>query len=131
MRIFLMLLAMLVSQAALAQAWPNRPVRLLVPFAAGAGINDIMARLQGEVGKVLRLPEVRERLAAPRRRAGAGSSARRGFAPSSWPACYSARRRIQAVDVRPSTAKSGPSACRFPPLIIVPASEARNASHKG
>ena len=39
---------MLVSQAALAQAWPNRPVRLLVPFAAGAGTNDIMARLVGQ-----------------------------------------------------------------------------------
>src|SRR2546428_9993147 len=48
MRIFLMLLAMLVSHAALAQAWPNRPVRLLVPFAAGAGTNDIMARLVGQ-----------------------------------------------------------------------------------
>ena len=43
-----MFLAMLVSQAALAQAWPNRPVRLLVPFAAGAGTNDIMARLVGQ-----------------------------------------------------------------------------------
>ena len=41
-------LALLVSQAALAQAWPNRPVRFLVPFAAGAGINDIMARLVGQ-----------------------------------------------------------------------------------
>ena len=43
-----MLLALLVSQAALAQSWPNRPVRFLVPFAAGAGINDIMARLVGQ-----------------------------------------------------------------------------------
>src|SRR6267143_2133739 len=43
-----LLAAMLVSQAALAQAWPNRPVRLLVPFAAGAGTNDIMARLVGQ-----------------------------------------------------------------------------------
>ena len=43
-----MLLAMLVSHAALAQAWPNRPVRLIVPFAAGAGTNDIMARLVGQ-----------------------------------------------------------------------------------
>src|SRR3954464_5944631 len=48
MRVFLMLLALVVSQATLAQAWPNRPVRLIVPFAAGAGINDIMARLVGQ-----------------------------------------------------------------------------------
>src|SRR5260221_6955494 len=43
-----LLAAILVSQAVLAQAWPNRPVRFLVPFAAGAGINDIMARLVGQ-----------------------------------------------------------------------------------
>src|SRR5438552_1280944 len=48
MRTFFMLLALLVSQAALAQPWPNRTVRFLVPFAAGAGINDIMARLVGQ-----------------------------------------------------------------------------------
>src|SRR3954467_5856322 len=48
MRAFLMVLALLGSQAALAQAWPNRPVRFVVPYAAGAGINDIMARLVGQ-----------------------------------------------------------------------------------
>src|ERR671934_2284094 len=48
MRALVILLVMLLSQAALAQAWPNRPVRFLVPFAAGAGINDIMARLVGQ-----------------------------------------------------------------------------------
>ena len=70
MRIFLMLLAMLVSQAALAQAWPNRPVRFLVPFAAGAGINDIMARLVGQhLGAGLGQPVVIEN------RAGAGGIA--------------------------------------------------------
>src|SRR5216110_2859957 len=48
MRTWAVLLAMFISHAALAQAWPNRPVRLLVPFAAGAGTNDIMARLVGQ-----------------------------------------------------------------------------------
>src|SRR5436305_9467617 len=65
-----LLLALLVSQAALAQAWPNRPVRFLVPFAAGAGINDIMARLVGQhLGAGLGQPVVIEN------RAGAGGIA--------------------------------------------------------
>src|SRR2546421_2556509 len=64
------LAALLVSHAALAQASPNRPVRFLVPFAAGAGINDIMARLVGQhLGAGLGQPVVIEN------RAGAGGIA--------------------------------------------------------
>src|SRR3982751_2170871 len=72
-----LLAAMLVSHAALAQSgpalvqgWPTRPVRFLVPFAAGAGINDIMARLVGQhLGAGLGQPVVIEN------RAGAGGIA--------------------------------------------------------
>jgi len=32
-------------QLARAEAWPTRPIRLVVPFSAGAGISDILARL--------------------------------------------------------------------------------------
>ena len=40
------LLALAVSAGpASAQAWPARPLRLVVPFSAGAGILDIMARI--------------------------------------------------------------------------------------
>jgi tripartite-type tricarboxylate transporter receptor subunit TctC len=38
------LLATVASTAALAQSWPQRPVKLLVPFAAGGNI-DVMGRL--------------------------------------------------------------------------------------
>src|SRR5437868_7407204 len=65
-----LLAALLVSQAALAQAWPNRPVRLLVAFAAGAATNDIMARLVGQhLGAGLGQPVVIEN------RAGSGGIA--------------------------------------------------------
>ncbi|HYL89988.1 MAG TPA: tripartite tricarboxylate transporter substrate binding protein [Burkholderiales bacterium] len=70
MRTLLILLAMLIPQAVTAQSWPNRPVRFLVPFAAGAGINDIMARLVGQhLGAGLGQPVVIEN------RAGAGGIA--------------------------------------------------------
>lgn len=40
-------LAILASPLA-AQAYPSRPIRFIVPFAAGAGVLDIMARLVGQ-----------------------------------------------------------------------------------
>src|SRR6184192_1833545 len=78
-----LLLALLASQAAQAQAWPNRPVRFLVPFAAGAGINDIMARLVGQhLGAGLGQPVVIEN------RAGAGGIAGTDAAAKAAPDGY-------------------------------------------
>src|SRR5438874_1762249 len=78
-----LLLALLVAHAALAQAWPNRPVRFLVPFAAGAGINDIMARLVGQhLGAALGQPIVVEN------RAGAGGIAGTDAAAKAAPDGY-------------------------------------------
>ena len=41
-------LAMPASRAALGQTYPSRSIRLVVPFPAGAGVSDIMARLIGQ-----------------------------------------------------------------------------------
>src|ERR671935_2681152 len=62
---------------------PNRPVRFLVPFAAGAGINDIMARLVGQhLGAGLGQPVVIEN------RPGAGGIAGTDIAAKAAPDGY-------------------------------------------
>ncbi|MDB5489238.1 MAG: tripartite tricarboxylate transporter substrate binding protein [Reyranella sp.] len=39
------LLTVPLARTAIAQTWPDRPIRIVVPFPAGAGVLDIMARL--------------------------------------------------------------------------------------
>ncbi len=46
-RLFLLLLSALSAGAALSQAWPTKPIKFIVPFAAG-GANDLMARAAAE-----------------------------------------------------------------------------------
>lgn len=67
---FLTLLAstLLISSAALAQAYPERPVRVIVPFPAGGGADVVMRVLQPRMAEVLGQPIVIEN------RAGAGGS---------------------------------------------------------
>src|SRR5215510_10086114 len=63
----LVLCACLASQA-LAQTWPNRPIKLIEPFPAG-GLADVLARLVGdELSKSLGQPVIVEN------RAGAGGN---------------------------------------------------------
>src|SRR5260221_7284050 len=46
MRIFLFLLALLLAGGAAAQSYPDKPLRLIVPFPPG-GSNDVVARVIG------------------------------------------------------------------------------------
>ncbi len=44
----------LVPAAALAQAWPSKPIHLVVPYAAGGGVDTVARALAQELGTVLK-----------------------------------------------------------------------------
>jgi len=58
LRILTLLFALLLSGTAMAQAWPSRPIRIVVPFPPG-GVTDVVARSIGKhVGDELGQPVV-------------------------------------------------------------------------
>ena len=57
-------LAALASAPALGQSWPARPITLIVPFAAGGGV-DTSARIQAaKLGELLGQPIIVENIGA-------------------------------------------------------------------
>ena len=48
LRVLVSLICVLLARTAIAQTYPVKSVRMVVPFAAGAGSNDIMARLAAQ-----------------------------------------------------------------------------------
>jgi tripartite-type tricarboxylate transporter receptor subunit TctC len=47
-RVVSILVLSIAAHAVIGQAYPSKPIRMVVPFAAGAGSNDIMARLTAQ-----------------------------------------------------------------------------------
>ena len=47
-RLLALVLLLVAPVSAYAQDWPTRPIRLVVPSSAGAGVTDIMARIVGQ-----------------------------------------------------------------------------------
>ena len=80
-----------IAGRAFAQAFPTHPLRLVVPFAAGAGILDIMARLVSAASQRRLRPAGRGRQQARRRRQCRLGDRREGGA-----------RRLHAADRRPA-----------------------------
>jgi tripartite-type tricarboxylate transporter receptor subunit TctC len=67
----LLVLAVLVPGTACAQGWPERPIRLVVPFPAGGAV-DIVARLVMQ--RLAELPALRAQAVVVENRAGASGS---------------------------------------------------------
>ena len=76
------LAALLAAGPALAQDYPNRPVRILLPFAAGGAVDSASRALQPELQKILGQPVVMEN------RTGAGGSIAAGAVAASPPDGY-------------------------------------------
>jgi len=95
-RIAALALAALLPAAAFAQAWPNHPITMIVPFAAG-GTTDIVARSMAlELGKSLNATVVVDN------RAGAGGTLGAGIAAHAAPDGYTIFMSTVAHAIAPS-----------------------------
>lgn len=78
----LLLAALLLDLPAAAQDWPTRPVRMILPFAAGGAIDSASRALQPKLAEILGQPVVMEN------RTGAGGSIAGGVVAASPPDGY-------------------------------------------
>ncbi len=58
------LLAITVSAVAQAQTWPSKPLKLIIPYAAGSGPDVATRPVADEIGKILKQPVIVENLSS-------------------------------------------------------------------
>src|SRR5262245_23726395 len=106
MRRFAAALAVLILAATaypvLAQPYPSRPIRILVPFAAGGAV-DTLARLIG-----LKLAEMFGQSVIIENRAGAGGNLASDVLAKSPPDGYTVLQTVNGIAISPSLYKTLP-----------------------
>ncbi|MET0669662.1 MAG: tripartite tricarboxylate transporter substrate-binding protein, partial [Xanthobacteraceae bacterium] len=103
---FALALVLITATSALAQSYPNRPVRLVVPFPAGGGV-DTMARIVGT--------KLSERIGQPvlvEHRPGAGGTLGADAVAKAAPDGYTVLLTVNALAISASLYKTLP----FDPL---------------
>lgn len=99
----LVVLLLALASAAMAQAWPGRPVRIIVPFAPG-GTTDVVARIVGQ-----QLGELWGQAVLVENRAGAGGNIGADLVAKSAPDGYTVLMASGSIfTVNPSLYKSMP-----------------------
>ena len=90
------------ASSAFAQTYPNRPIRILVPFAAGGAV-DVLARLIGA-----KLSEGLGQTAIVENRAGAGGNLASDMLAKSAPDGYTVLQTVNGIAISPSLYKTLP-----------------------
>ncbi len=86
----------LISSKAIASEWPNKPITLIVPFAAGGGSDTVARILASPLSEVLKVPVIVQN------RAGAGGNIGIAVAARSAPDGYSFLLASSAFLINPS-----------------------------
>ncbi len=92
----------LFASSALAQTYPNRPIRILVPFAAGGAV-DVLARLIGA-----KLADGLGQTVIIENRAGAGGNLASDVLAKSAPDGYTVLQTVNGIAISPSLYKTLP-----------------------
>jgi tripartite-type tricarboxylate transporter receptor subunit TctC len=94
------------SDLASAQDYPNRPVRMIVPFPAGGGVDTMARILASKMGDVLKQPVLVEH------KPGAGGNVGTDFVAKSAPDGYTVLLNVNGIAISPSLYRKLP----FDPL---------------